>query len=98
MTNPIMQILFFINPFNLGDYTVIVVIDILTFIILPYILLKKTYKVVWWRSIIFYIGFIMTQVTYYDYPIMEYVFELSGVLLIMFACLARHNQRREVIR
>ena len=81
------MIVYFVNPFNVLDGGWIAILDVATFIIIPYILLKKVYEVVWWRVILFYIGFMLTQISMFNYPMLEYVLELAGILLILYACL-----------
>ncbi len=89
----IQMIWFFVNPFNFTGGGWLVVFDIFTFIFIPYIIFKKFYKKVLRRVILFYVGFIMTQITTYYNPTLEYVLEVGGILLILYAALGRENER-----
>ena len=92
MLETIKMLWFFINPINIILKGWIGIIDIMTFIVVPYLFFKKIYKDVWWRVIFFYVGFILTQIVIRYQPMLEYVFELAGILLMLFACLGKHKE------
>lgn len=90
--NMLQMMWFFINPLNVLDKGWIAVLDIATFIILPWIALKKL-----WRAIVFYIGFIFSQITIYSNPTQEYMLEVIGVVIMLLACLGwRRKYRRDL--
>lgn len=94
----IQLILYFLNPFSYFNQGLLALIDILTFFVLPYIFLRRVYNTVWWRVILFYCGFIISQITYQVNPISEYIFEVGGILLILYACIGRMEDRKESLR
>ena len=84
-------VLFFINPFNVLGLGWMSIIDVLTFFIIPYIFLQKIYKVVWWRAGLFYIGFMLTQISFVYAPITEYMLEIAGIFCILYSTIGRKN-------
>lgn len=90
----IKMILYFLDPFYMFPRGWFAIVDILTFFILPYILLKTYYKTAWWRAALFYCGFMISQITMQNDPIFEYVLEMGGVLLMIGACLWKNEKAK----
>lgn len=91
----IKMLLFYLNPWNViktGSF--IGIIDVLTFIILPYLFLRKFYKKAWIRTIIFYIGFMFLQIHFRYLSFLEYALEVIGMILILYACTGDKNDKK----
>ena len=88
----IKMILYFLNPFYIIGKGWLAIFDILTFIVVPYILLKTYYKTSWRRAILFYCGFMISQISMLNNPGMEYVLELGGILLMIGACIWKKEE------
>lgn len=77
---------YMLNPFYAVDRGWVAILDVLTFIFLPWYFLKQNHKDAIWRVLVFYCGFIFTQITIQIQPLLEYCFEVAGLLLIFLAC------------
>lgn len=92
--NNLKMILYFINPFYMTGKGWFAIVDVLTFFVVPYILLKKYYKTAWWRAILFYCGFMISQITMLNNPITEYVLEIGGIFLMIGACIWKNEKTK----
>ena len=72
----------FINPLPGLTAGIIPAIDVATFILIPWIFLKS-FK----RALIVYVGFCLTQITWLSQPYIEYGLEVTGLTLIILACI-----------
>jgi len=93
-TEIINMLVYFINPLNVLTKGWLAIFDVFTFIIIPYVILKMHYKIVWWRVILFYIGFVLTQISIITDPILEYILEVGGIVLILYGCLK--DEKKEI--
>lgn len=71
--NFINPIIFFQSPAGM--------IDLLLLVGIPAILLNN-----FWRALIFFVGFLLSQITFALDPWLEMLFEIAGIIVMILAC------------
>ena len=79
------------NLFNI-DNGWILIIDLLLLLLVPYIFLKN-----WYRTIVFFIGFLLTQISMPRTGILPYVelgLEIAGIITMITTCMGTRQEKK----
>ena len=65
-----------------------IILDVGTFFIIPLLFLKD-----WKLALLFFLGFLSTQVSIPNNPWIEYLYEVIGIIIILIACKKVKNEK-----